>query len=60
MSDAPLPFRSRFAYGIGATAESSITMAFNTFNFLYYHNVLGLSGTLCCLAVTISLLFDAI
>ncbi len=60
MSDAPLPFRSRFAYGIGATAESSITMAFNTFNFLYYNNVLGLSGTLCGLAVTIALVFDAI
>ena len=60
MSDPALPFRTRFAYGIGATAESAITMAFNTFNFLYYNNVLGLSGTLCGLAVTIALFFDAI
>ncbi len=35
-------------------------MAFNTFNFLYYNNVLELSGTLCGLAVTIALAFDAI
>jgi Na+/melibiose symporter-like transporter len=60
MSDGPLPLRTRFAYGIGATAESSISMAFNTFNFLFYNNVLGLSGTLCGLAVTIALVFDAI
>ena len=60
MSEGVLPFRTRFAYGIGATAESSITMAFNSFNFLFYNNVLGLSGTLCGLAVTIALVFDAI
>jgi GPH family glycoside/pentoside/hexuronide:cation symporter len=60
MSEERLPFRTRFAYGIGATAESSISMAFNTFNFLFYNNVLGLSGTLCGLAVTIALVFDAI
>ena len=55
-----LPTRTRFAYGVGATAESSITMAFNSFNFLYYNNVLELSGTLCGLAVTLALVFDAI
>ena len=54
MSDAELPLRTRVAYGVGATAESSITMAFNSFNFLYYNNVLELSGTLCGLAVTIA------
>lgn len=60
MSEGALPVRTRFAYGIGATAESSITMAFNTFNFIFYNNVLELSGTLCGLAVTIALVFDAI
>lgn len=60
MPEATLPFRTRFAYGIGATAESAITIAFNSFNFLYYNNVLGLSGTLCGLAVTIALVFDAL
>ena len=59
-SPSALPFRTRAAYGIGATAESSITMAFNSFNFLFYNNVLELSGTLCGLAVTIALVFDAI
>ncbi|MFK7898989.1 MAG: MFS transporter [Myxococcota bacterium] len=60
ISDSELPTRTRFAYGIGATAESAITMAFNSFNFLFYNNVLELSGTLCGLAVTIALVFDAI
>ncbi len=60
MSEDRLPVRTRFAYGIGATAESSISMAFNSFNFLFYNNVLELSGTLCGLAVTIALVFDAI
>ena len=56
----PLPLRTRAAYGVGATAESAITAAFNAFNFLFYNNVLELSGTLCGLAVTIALVFDAI
>jgi len=55
-----LPLRSRVAYGVGATAESAITIAFNSFNFLFYNQVLELSGTLCGLAVTIALIFDAI
>jgi Na+/melibiose symporter-like transporter len=52
--------RTKLAYGIGATAESGISMAFNSFNFLFYTTVLGLSGTLAGLAVTIALAFDAI
>lgn len=60
MADAGLPLRTRAAYGVGATAEAAISMAFNSFNFLYYNNVLELSGTLCGLAVTIALVFDAI
>ena len=52
--------RTKLAYGIGATAESGISMAFNAFNFLFYTSVLGLSGTLAGLAVTIALAFDAI
>ncbi len=59
-SDAPLRTRTKLAYGIGSTAESAISMAFNSFNFLFYTTVLGLSGTLAGLAVTIALLFDAI
>lgn len=62
---SPLPAPSlrtgtKFAYGIGATAESGIAIAFNSFNFLFYTTVLGMSGTLAGLAVTIALAFDAI
>ena len=48
------------AFGVGATAESATAIVFNSFNFLFYNNVLGLSGTLCGLAVTIAMVFDAI
>ena len=47
-------------YGSGAAAEAAIHITFNTFNFLFYNNVLGLSGTLTGLAITIALVFDAI
>jgi Na+/melibiose symporter-like transporter len=55
-----LSVRTRTAYGIGGTAEAAISIVFNSFNFLFYNNVLGLSGTLCGLAVTIAMLFDAV
>jgi Na+/melibiose symporter-like transporter len=55
-----LSVRTRAAYGVGGTAEAAISIVFNSFNFLFYNNVLGLSGTLCGLAVTIALLFDAV
>jgi Na+/melibiose symporter-like transporter len=54
-----LSVRTKAAFGIGGTAESAVTIVFNSFNFLFYNNVLGLSGTLCGLAVTIALVFDA-
>jgi glycoside/pentoside/hexuronide:cation symporter, GPH family len=52
--------RTKLAFGVGSAAEQSVNVAFNAFNFLFYNNVLGLSGTLCGLAVTIALVFDAI
>ncbi len=58
--NASLAVRTKVAYGIGSTAEAAIAIVFNTFNFLFYNNVLGLSGTLCGLAVTIAMVFDAI
>lgn len=60
MPDTPLRTGTKLAYGIGATAESGIGMAFNSFNFLFYTTVMGLSGTLAGLAVTIALVFDAV
>jgi glycoside/pentoside/hexuronide:cation symporter, GPH family len=55
-----LPLRTKLAFGVGASAEGAINVAFNTWNFLFYNQVLGLSGTLAGLAVTISLVLDAI
>ncbi|MFI5308693.1 MAG: MFS transporter, partial [Polyangiales bacterium] len=55
-----LRIRTKLAFGVGAAAEAAITIAFNTWNFLFYNHVLGLSGTLCGLAVTISLFLDAV
>jgi Na+/melibiose symporter-like transporter len=54
-----LPMRTKLAFGVGSAAEQSVNVAFNAFNFLFYNNVLGLSGTLCGLAVTIALVLDA-
>jgi glycoside/pentoside/hexuronide:cation symporter, GPH family len=55
-----LRMRTKLAFGVGSAAEQSVNVTFNAFNFLFYNNVLGLSGTLCGLAVTIALVLDAI
>lgn len=60
VAEAKLRMGTKLAFGVGSAAESAILIAFNTFNFLFYNNVLGLSGTLCGLAVTIALIGDAI
>ena len=59
-STTTLPLRTKLAFGVGASAEGAFNVAFNTWNFLFYNQVLGLSGTLAGLAVTISLVLDAI
>jgi GPH family glycoside/pentoside/hexuronide:cation symporter len=60
MSSERLRFRTKIAFGVGAAAEAAVFIAFNTWNFLFYKNVLGLSGTLCGLAVMISLTIDGV
>lgn len=55
-----VPHVVKFNYSIGSAAETIISVAFNSFNFFFYTNLLGLSGTLAGLAITISLFFDAI
>ncbi len=57
---APVPLKTKLAFGIGAAGESIAVFAFATFTFFYYNQVLGLSGTLAGLATTISLVFDAV
>ncbi len=55
-----VPAKIKGAYAIGAASETIFTTAFNTFNFFFYTNLLGLSGTLAGLAITIGLFLDAI
>jgi glycoside/pentoside/hexuronide:cation symporter, GPH family len=55
-----LKMRTKLGFGVGSVAEGAIYIAFNTWNFLFYNQVLGLSGTLAGLAVTISLLLDGV
>lgn len=55
-----IPLRTKLAFGIGAAGESIATFGFSSFVFFYYSQVLGLPGTLAGLAVTVSLIVDAI
>ncbi|MBD3646610.1 MAG: MFS transporter, partial [Pseudomonadales bacterium] len=55
-----VPAGMKTFYAVGASAETIIGVAFNAFNFFFYTNLLGLSGTLAGLAITIGLFVDAI
>lgn len=54
-----LSFETKFSFGVGAIAEAAIMIAFNTWNMIFYNQVLGLSASLAGLAIAISLLLDA-
>lgn len=56
----PLSTFTKVSFGIGASGEAITNVAFNSFVFFYYTVVLGLSGTLAGLAVTLALVSDAI
>jgi GPH family glycoside/pentoside/hexuronide:cation symporter len=55
-----VPTRLKLAFGIGASGEAIQNVAFNTFAFLYFNQVLGLSGTLSGVITIIALAFDAV
>lgn len=55
-----MPMRTKLAFGIGATGEASTNWIFNALTFFFYNQILGLSGTLTALAVTIGIVSDAI
>jgi len=55
----PLPFRLKFAFGIGQAAEGLKNGAFGTFLLFYYNQVLGMPGTLAGVAVGTALIVDA-
>ena len=60
--DAPahLRLRSKLGFGLGAMPEAAAQIAFNTWSFLFYNSVLGLSGTLCGLAATCAIVLEAV
>src|SRR5262245_22573469 len=58
-SSERLRMGTKLGFGVGGVAEGAIYIAFNTWNFLFYTQVVGLSGTLTGAAVAISLVLDA-
>jgi Na+/melibiose symporter-like transporter len=56
---AKVGLHTKFAFGVGATAEGAVYIGFNTFNLLYYNQVLGVPGTLVGLAISLALIVDA-
>src|SRR5690606_6830085 len=56
----PLRTRTKLAFGIGQIGEGVQAAMFLLFLLFYYNQVLGVPGTLCGLALAISLVFDAI
>ena len=50
---------TKLSYGVGAAAEGTKNVVFNTFLLFYYNQVLGLPGTLSGLAIFGALCIDA-
>lgn len=50
----------KFSFGFGQLSEGIKTSAFSMFLLLFYNQVLGVSGTLCGIALAIAVLFDAL
>ena len=51
---------TKLSYGIGAIGEASVLWLLATLAFFFYNQVIGLSGFLTGLAVSIAIFFDAI
>lgn len=51
---------TRYAFGLGQVAEGLKNFGFNLFVLFYYNSVLGLSGSLCGLAIAIALVADGV
>ena len=58
--DRELTRGTRLAFGVGQIAEGLKNASFNLFVLFYYNSVLGLSGSLCGLAIGIALVFDGL
>ena len=53
-------FKTKFSFGLGASADNAINWVFGSLAFFYYQQILGLSGALAGSAVAIALFADAI
>jgi glycoside/pentoside/hexuronide:cation symporter, GPH family len=54
-----LPIRTKLAFGIGSAAETIALLSVSSFAILFYNQVLGVPAHLAGLAVSASLIFDA-
>ncbi len=55
-----VPIGTKLSYAVGGAAEGSINWAFAGFNFIIYTVGFGLPGTLAGLAVSLSIILDAV
>ncbi len=55
-----LPLRTKLAFGIGSAAETIALYSVSSFAILFYNQVLGVPAHLAGLAVSASLIFDAL
>lgn len=53
-----IPFRTKFFFGLGTSAEYIALLSMGSYAMLFYNQVLGLSATLAGAAVSLSLLLD--
>ncbi|NKB98741.1 MAG: hypothetical protein GKR90_09655 [Pseudomonadales bacterium] len=51
---------TKFSYGFGQIAEGIKTSAFGLFLLFYYNQVLGVSGSLCAIALFVAMCVDAV
>ena len=58
-NDRKIAFARKLSFGVGQLAEGLKNTAFGLFVLFYYNQVLGVSGTMCGLALGVALLFDA-
>ena len=65
MTSAPaghqrLPFRTKFAFGIGGSAETIALYAVNSYALLFYNQVLGVPAAWVGIAISASLILDGL
>ena len=59
-SDDQLQLRTKIWFGVGTMGESATNWIFVVLTFIYYQQILGLSGSLAGIAVAIAIIADAI